>query len=62
MKFQTASDMLEKLEAGSSKLTSDEEKLYKMIHSFGDDELRQQILNNLIAEEGDQPDSVKIFK
>ncbi|CAG9534680.1 unnamed protein product [Cercopithifilaria johnstoni] len=51
--LQTASDMLERLEAGNPKLNSDEEELYRMIHSFGDDELRQQILDNLISEEGD---------
>ncbi|EFO25151.1 MutS domain III family protein [Loa loa] len=51
--LQTASDMLERLEARDSKLSSDEEELYKKIHSFGDDELRQQVLDNLMSEESD---------
>lgn len=45
--------MLERLEAGDSKLSSDEEELYRKIHSFGDDELRQQLLDNLMNEESD---------
>ncbi len=53
MKFQTASDMLESLETKNSKINLDEQELYRKIQSFGDDELRQQLLDNLISEEGD---------
>ncbi|VDO52169.1 unnamed protein product [Onchocerca flexuosa] len=51
--LQVASDMLEKLEARNSKLSPDEEELYKKIHSLGDDELRRQLLDNVMNEEGD---------
>uniref|UniRef100_A0A0R3QY37 DNA_MISMATCH_REPAIR_2 domain-containing protein n=1 Tax=Brugia timori TaxID=42155 RepID=A0A0R3QY37_9BILA len=51
--LQTASDMLESLEAKNSKISLDEQELYRKIQSFGDDELRQQLLDNLISEEGD---------
>ncbi|VDK81458.1 unnamed protein product [Litomosoides sigmodontis] len=51
--LQAASDMLKRLEAGDSKLSSDEEELYRKIRSFGDDKLRQQLLDNLMNEEGD---------
>lgn len=49
--FQTASDMLEKLEASNSKLDVDEEELCKRIQSFTDDELRQKLLDALTGEE-----------
>lgn len=45
--------MLEKLEARNSKLSPDEKELYKKIHSLGDDELRRQLLDNLMNEEGE---------
>ncbi len=45
--------MLESLEAKNSKISLDEQELYRKIQSFGDDELRQQLLDNLISEEGD---------
>uniref|UniRef100_A0AAF5PGB0 DNA mismatch repair proteins mutS family domain-containing protein n=1 Tax=Wuchereria bancrofti TaxID=6293 RepID=A0AAF5PGB0_WUCBA len=51
--LQTASDMLESLETKNSKINLDEQELYRKIQSFGDDELRQQLLDNLISEEGD---------
>uniref|UniRef100_A0A8R1XWW8 DNA_MISMATCH_REPAIR_2 domain-containing protein n=1 Tax=Onchocerca volvulus TaxID=6282 RepID=A0A8R1XWW8_ONCVO len=51
--LQAASDMLEKLEARNSKLSPDEKELYKKIHSLGDDELRRQLLDNLMNEEGE---------
>ncbi|KAM3726887.1 DNA mismatch repair protein [Dirofilaria immitis] len=50
--LQTASDMLEKLEARNSKLNSDEEELFRKIQSLEDDEFRRQLLNNLMSEKG----------
>ncbi|KAL3981767.1 MutS domain V family protein [Acanthocheilonema viteae] len=56
--LQTASDMLERLEAGDSKLNLEEEKLYRMILSSADDELRQQILVNLMSEDDESMCSI----
>uniref|UniRef100_A0A915PWH6 DNA mismatch repair proteins mutS family domain-containing protein n=1 Tax=Setaria digitata TaxID=48799 RepID=A0A915PWH6_9BILA len=51
--LQAASGMLEKLESRNSKLPSDEEELYRKMQNSGDDELRQQLLQSLLSEEGD---------